>query len=263
MKIYKIGDFAKYLGLSTQHLKHYAKHGLLNPDVSENGYRYFSFRESARVLRVVQLRSMGFSLNDARDIMFSNGYGEILPHIEKQELALKKEIVFKTKVLQYMDELEDAFDKASQGFSAIVEDVYVYFHRNAHINRFIEDKNVVKITQYLNDYFPFVSNCAFLTPDAEDMNLDWGLCVEKADADELGMETADLERFAPQRALVYYYCLSAKLKEQRLTDIVELAVERAKTSGYSPKGELLCKFYLMSNYQAQNLLLFKLYIPIE
>ena len=42
LKSYRIGDFAEYMGVTPDFLKHYSENGLLDVHQRENGYRYYS-----------------------------------------------------------------------------------------------------------------------------------------------------------------------------------------------------------------------------
>ena len=52
-KQYKIGEFARNMGVSIGFLKHHEKNGLLKPEISESGYRYYSCRQAIQVAQCV------------------------------------------------------------------------------------------------------------------------------------------------------------------------------------------------------------------
>ena len=43
IKEYRIGEFAKYLGVTPDLLKHYEDQGIIRPSRSDSGYRYYPF----------------------------------------------------------------------------------------------------------------------------------------------------------------------------------------------------------------------------
>lgn len=45
---YRIGDFAKYLGVTSDFLKHYEEAGLIDVVQRASGYRYYPFNLSSR-----------------------------------------------------------------------------------------------------------------------------------------------------------------------------------------------------------------------
>lgn len=56
---YRIGDFARYLGVTAEFLKHYQESGLLDVTQRASGYRYYGFDQSARILQYMRLRNYG------------------------------------------------------------------------------------------------------------------------------------------------------------------------------------------------------------
>ena len=62
LKPYRIGEYARYMGVTPDFLKHYEQFGLITPSVAENGYRYYPFRESSRLLDCLALRGYGTPL---------------------------------------------------------------------------------------------------------------------------------------------------------------------------------------------------------
>ena len=61
---YKIGDYARYMGVTPDLLKHYEQHGLVTPEVSPSGYRYYPFTQSPALLSSMGLRSYGLPLRE-------------------------------------------------------------------------------------------------------------------------------------------------------------------------------------------------------
>lgn len=61
---YRIGEFAEYMGVTPDFLKHYEECGLLDVHHSENGYRYFNFDQSSRILEYMRLRNYGVTVKE-------------------------------------------------------------------------------------------------------------------------------------------------------------------------------------------------------
>lgn len=66
MKRYRIGDFARELGVTPDFLKYCEKHGYLTPQTELNGYRYYDFASSAPVIEYMKLRNQGFTAREAK-----------------------------------------------------------------------------------------------------------------------------------------------------------------------------------------------------
>ena len=65
-----VGEFAKQSGLTARAVRLYEKLGLLKSVArGENGYRYFRDSEVAVALRIGELRSLGFSLDEVARLL--------------------------------------------------------------------------------------------------------------------------------------------------------------------------------------------------
>ena len=66
-KQYRIGHFARHLGVSQSFLKHYEDAGLLEATQRENGYRFYEFPQAARLLEYMRLHSYGVPIKQMKD----------------------------------------------------------------------------------------------------------------------------------------------------------------------------------------------------
>lgn len=69
MKQYRIGDFARHLGVTTDFLKHYENAGLIDVCQHENGYRYYPFDQAARIIEYRRLRNYGVTLREMEELL--------------------------------------------------------------------------------------------------------------------------------------------------------------------------------------------------
>lgn len=68
MKKYSIGHFAKSMGINAQTLRYYERLGIICAKKAKNGYRYYSGLDSRAVMESKRMASLGFSLEEVRDI---------------------------------------------------------------------------------------------------------------------------------------------------------------------------------------------------
>ncbi|HYN22090.1 MAG TPA: MerR family transcriptional regulator [Thermoanaerobaculia bacterium] len=67
MRLWKVGELAKQTGLTVRTLHHYDEIGLLSPSRrSQSGYRLYDGDDIARLLQILSLRQLGFSLEEIR-----------------------------------------------------------------------------------------------------------------------------------------------------------------------------------------------------
>ncbi|MGN0188211.1 MAG: MerR family transcriptional regulator [Candidatus Cryptobacteroides sp.] len=67
---FKIGEFSRLGRVTVRTLRHYGEIGLLKPEIidRQTGYRYYSAGQLQKLLAVVQLKELGFSLAEIRDL---------------------------------------------------------------------------------------------------------------------------------------------------------------------------------------------------
>lgn len=63
---YKIGEFSKLARVTVRTLRHYEDIGLLKPDIVDRwtGYRYYSPGQLQKLLFIIQLKDLGFTLSE-------------------------------------------------------------------------------------------------------------------------------------------------------------------------------------------------------
>lgn len=67
MRLWRVGELAKQTGLTVRTLHHYDEIGLLSPSRrSQSGYRLYEGEDIARLLQILSLRQLGFSLEEIR-----------------------------------------------------------------------------------------------------------------------------------------------------------------------------------------------------
>lgn len=71
---YRIGDFAKYMGVTPDFLKHYEKNGLLNVEQRGGNYRWYGFDQASRILEYMRLRNYGVSVREMHGLITSDAF---------------------------------------------------------------------------------------------------------------------------------------------------------------------------------------------
>lgn len=69
---YRIGDVANLMGISRDTLRYYEKRGILTSQKGENGYRYYSDRDIAKMIGILYQRKMDIGLNDMEQLWTGN-----------------------------------------------------------------------------------------------------------------------------------------------------------------------------------------------
>ena len=109
-KYYRIGDFAKKLGVTPDFLKYCEKKGLITSSQQENGYRYYDFSQSATVLEYIKLKNQGFSAEEANRILHTGSFREFAGHEFMLEHQLAKQMNYLRALRQYVSEIREIQD---------------------------------------------------------------------------------------------------------------------------------------------------------
>lgn len=64
-----VGDAARRSGLAAKTIRYYEDIGLIHPDRAANGYRDYSMDDVHRLAFLARARSLGFSIEDCRQLM--------------------------------------------------------------------------------------------------------------------------------------------------------------------------------------------------
>ena len=88
-----ISQFAKECNTTIKTIRHYDNIGLLKADYisKESGYRYYRRLSVIKYNQIVKFKQTGFTLKEIKDIFEGFNISNILTHIEKKMLLLKKQ----------------------------------------------------------------------------------------------------------------------------------------------------------------------------
>ena len=75
---YRIGDFARELGVTPDFLKYCEKNGFLQPEIEENGYRYFDFRQSALAIEYLKMKNQGCTARQIKEALYASSFEEFV-----------------------------------------------------------------------------------------------------------------------------------------------------------------------------------------
>ncbi len=110
--MFQIGEFSKLVRVSPRMLRHYEKCGLIYPAKVDamTGYRLYSAEQIPLLSRIVQLRDIGFNIDEIGDALpHFEDEGYILRALEKKESAIRASIETENDKLVKLARLRDSF----------------------------------------------------------------------------------------------------------------------------------------------------------
>lgn len=241
---YRIGDFARYMGVTPNFLKHYEEQGLLESTQRSSGYRYYDFHQSARILDYIRMRNCGIPLKDMRSMLSMSGE-ESIALMEKSLDELRRRVEFETAVLEeherfrvwHEDRLVNPIDWEVRRMEA------QYFLPHTDRKDFIKDDRIYEILQAWSSWMPVVKSGMVIDPSAgiEPLPQEWGLIVRASKAERYGLPLNSVVRRIPAcKAFVYHFAGDGQ--PGSMEDVARLGhpmYEQMRRLGLEPAGKVL------------------------
>lgn len=110
--LYSIGEIARILEISTDTLRYYDEIGLIRPAHRhpENGYRYYSHQQLDNIVRILEWKRYGFSLQEIHTMLESEDialhYKRRIDTLLSERMALDAAVCEMQGVLHGMEDIE-------------------------------------------------------------------------------------------------------------------------------------------------------------
>ena len=275
---YKIGEFAKNLGVSAGFLKHHEKYGLLKPKVAESGYRYYEFHQAMLVVQCIRLQNMGFTSKEISEILNHTVSADMRQVFEeKREKILQKYHLYR-EMLCYMDHLsgkgESEAEKIKGGEWCVLRPEPFYYVENACEGQFIGNEKRYEAALRWNEFMPMVETCSRFERLDREPGLSsvgqWymGLRILKGAADRLDIfRNEEVRLVEPGKCLVYHVWERRKRNLERPKKAMELILEDpleiCQKHGFMMAGDIYSAQRFCSTAQDENYMEELVMIPVE
>ena len=206
-KMYRIGPFARHMGVTPDLLKHYEQFHLVESVPSESGYRYYPFPQSGRLLAAVTLRGYGFSLREIDGLLGGAEPGEIRRALDAQGKNIEHEILFRQAVLAEQRQFSVWLERMSdRRWDCRMEELgpLCFLPHTRHWD-FLSDDRIYEILKDWTGWMPVVKSCLEIPLSPEPLsarNHDeffWGLILPQALAEKYAIPLNDAVKRIPGR----------------------------------------------------------------
>lgn len=204
---YRIGDYARYLGVSPDLLKHYEQIGIIRSQRSQSGYRYYSFVTAVRLFESIRLRNYGMTLHEI---------AEILNEEKPDDDAVKNRFIGNVRLLEqeaslnnylvseYRNFLEWKKPLEKRGSDWVVRNANsFYFLPHTNKYEFLDDPRIYEILKAWISVYPLVKSALRVGADGQKT---WGFIVEEDLCRALSLPVNDVVCHYPQRKTFVYSC---------------------------------------------------------
>ena len=205
MKQYRIGEYAKHLGVTPDLLKHYEEMGIIHSERSESGYRYYSFHTTIELIESIRLRNYGLPLREIRELM----HGRRTDHAQMERIFSDKMETLREEIRLDEALTEDyaAFLRWREALAdrdwdwEIRRSSPMLFLPHTDGDNFLNDARIYEILNAWMSYIPIVKSTMKIGPDGR---ITWGFSAEESDVLRLGIPVNDVVEHLPSRK--YLYC---------------------------------------------------------
>lgn len=193
-RLYRIGDYARFMGVSTDLLKHYEKCGLLKSVVADNGYRYYPFQASVSLLECMRLQSYGLSLREVHELLHNATFDTVQRTLDQRTAEIEKQLRFQQllidehrQISSWMSMMQDCCLRV-----AVKEVEPVLFLPQSQLRDFITDKRISELLPTWIDAMPLVKSCCFSSNGPDSPQRSWGLAIRESAAKALQLPVNDV-----------------------------------------------------------------------
>ncbi|MDO5532968.1 MerR family transcriptional regulator [Sutterella sp.] len=251
---YRIGEFARCMGVTPDYLKHYEQHGLLIAKQRKSGYRYYPFGMSSRILECMRLKSFGISIRDMEKMLTELDADEVSAKLDEHAEELRRRIEHDTAVLREHERLRDWYDRRSRkdGDWEVRDIAPMLFLPHSSGRDFLEDERIYEVLSDWVDWMPVVKSALQITPQedpAAPMPNCWGLLVREDHARAHGLPVNDVVQHIPRcKCLVYHF---AGPTPGGVTSVPPTPSHplfaRVKSLGFRPTGNIYRVVYMYTH----------------
>ena len=206
---YRIGAYTRYMGVTPDFLKHYEQFGLITPCVAENGYRYYPFRESSRLLDCLVLRGYGVPLKEMSSMLLKDDDDAFRQKLDDRTDALRRQIVFNQAVVKEHEVLSRWMTRMEgrEEDWHVVELPALLFLPHTNLHTFLDDPRIYEVLSGWTPYIPMVKSCLRITPSDAGPAYCWGLGVREDFAQAYTLPVSSVvEKLPARKAFVLDYC---------------------------------------------------------
>lgn len=190
-KNYRIGEFAKRMGVSPHFLKYYEESGILRPDTHENRYRFYNMWDASIILECKRMKNMGFSVKESHKIITDSTAADLEQMLQTHADTLSAEVGRKQMALEALQKMRADLRLCQTMEWQICPSRPVWFLPHTEEQAFISDAGTYSQLESWVDAMPVVRSAQRLTWDDDGQwHLEWGFTVPADKVDALGLKPA-------------------------------------------------------------------------
>ena len=238
----KTQEICDLLGITPQAIRLYEKHHAIHSfRLEQNRYRYYYFENVGPAIHVRILRSLGFSLKKAADLIQGSDINKYINTMTQQKQIIQKNIEYQKKLLKYCDFLENIVPYCQNNLHNYTKCLRpaMYYLSCEDEDGFVKAKGKRKLIRKWSKNYPFVHFC----PVDKNENLNEncvaniGLCIFESEKDFVNDLDNKLIKYLPETQCIGGITCVLETTTDYYS-VIEKGLNAVKESGYQIVGDV-------------------------
>ena len=264
---YRIGDYAKYLGVTPDFLKHYEQFRIVSSKPRENGYRYYPFSQSYKILESMRLRNYGIPLRDIDTALVDEDAEAVMRRLDSRIDDIERRIRFGQALIDEHRTMQTWFERMKDKKEdwSVHECEEMLFLPYTSQRSFLKDGRIYEILSSWLALMPMVKSCMRISRP-EDLtcpleNYAWGLLIPASKAKTFELPLNDAVIHLPPRKTFFYHFSG---KDQSELDPQLCGVYKKMSQlGLTPAGDIYMTMHMYTHINTDSLRYGYYAVPIE
>lgn len=263
MRKYKIGEVARLLGSTTQALRFYEQEGIIVPQKSENGTRYFTEPDIIRLMAFKRFQLMDFSVQDVANHFTRGNLDSLLNRMNETSVYLKEESAKLLRRAQAIDRFEQMLHLARQSIgemkSVTRPDIYVHACTLGELDR-LSGRQKETFELFMNA-MPAAHIC-FLYDPKQPALLKFHFAISKIAAQEWQLPLTDTLRLEGGQCVRLFVRTDARLWQ---AEYLNEQIAHVSAAGYTVdyNAPVIGQQLASESGKEQGYLIAAIYVPIK
>lgn len=271
MKRYRIGEFAKQMGVSLDFIKYYEEAGVIRSvQDPHNRYHYYDFSQSKLVMLIQYFRSFGYSAQEIVTLLRHADEDEVIRLFTAKTAMHRQQALTSNHIIRQLEFMMHAIRCEPNGTWYIVKHPAVYFLPHTNGEDYMSDEKTINSLKAWKEAVPFVygvDRCIIKADDEEPL-FQHGRAILEEDARELSIPLDAPAVYLPEtRCLEYYldvehsdsFDASPSLSVSILAPIFRVIKEKH----FSIAGDLFIRFLAFHYRDGKQYEKNVVYIPVQ
>lgn len=265
---YRIGDYARYMGVTPDFLKHYEQFRIVSSSTRKNGYRYYSFGQSHKIFEAMRLRNYGLSLREIDATLIDDNADEVMEKLDERAEQIERRIQFEQAVLDEHKRLHAWYERiktcGEDWFVEQAEDMLFLPHTS--MRSFLKDERIYEILDSWLTFMPMVKSCMRIPAGSAEASsaFSWGLIVSASMAEAFQLPINEAVIRLPARKMLFYHFAGKSWAELDPENPQRNVLHKMlKQLGLSPAGDIYLTMYMYTQVNSESIRYGVYCVPIE